>query len=466
MNHLIDENLAQKLLKKLAGRGGDFFEIYLEDGFESNLVFDDKHVEEIVSGSDNGIGMRILDQLKTVYGFSNDLTPKHLEDLASRLAGAVGHEANALTLNFKKLKPHHKILIHQNPLQISQQQKINLCQSASDYAWSLDNRISQVEIRYQESRRSSQIYNSLNESTHQELYLVSLVAIITTQLDDQIFSSTAILSGATGFELFTESAVRALIDKAVRQSLQNLTAETVCGGVMPVVISSSAGGTLVHEAIGHSLEGDLASDNMSLFSHKLGQKIANSKLTIIDDATLPTNRGSFEFDDEGTPAQRKVLIEDGILKTFMTDRLSAMKLGTQSTGNGRRQSYEYRPIVRMTNTFIAPGSEHPDDIIHSVKNGLFVKDMGGGQVNTVNGDFVFDCTEAYLIKNGQIDKPVKKATLIGNCGEIMQSIERIGSDINFSSGTCGKDDQGAPVSDAIPTLLIPAITVGGTVQSK
>jgi TldD protein len=242
-----------------------------------------------------------------------------------------------------------------------------------------------------------------------------------------------------------------------------LAARKAPAGRMPVVISSEAGGTMIHEAVGHGLEADLAQSGLSVYSNRMGERIASPLITVIDDSTLPGKRGSFRFDDEGIAAERTVLIDKGILKTFMYDRLTAMKDTAKSTGNGRRESYKYRPIPRMSNTLITQGQSDPGEILRSTPRGLFVKKMGGGQVNTVNGDFVFEVSEGYMIENGEIGEPVRGATLTGNGPQVLLSIDRVGSDLGFSIGTCGKDGQGSPVSDGQPTLRIPEITVGGVV---
>ncbi len=231
---------------------------------------------------------------------------------------------------------------------------------------------------------------------------------------------------------------------------------------MPVVLSSEAGGTMVHEAVGHGLEADLSQNGLSVYTGKVGQQVGSPLVTVVDDATLPNRRGSFRFDDEGVEAQRTVLVENGVLKGFLYDRLTAMKDGASSTGNGRRESYMARPIPRMTNTMIVPGESEPADILRSCDSGLLVKKMGGGQVNTVNGDFVFEVSEGYLIEKGKMGEPVRGATLVGNGPQVLSSITMVGNDLGFAIGTCGKDGQGAPVADAQPTLLITDIIVGGT----
>ena len=223
---------------------------------------------------------------------------------------------------------------------------------------------------------------------------------------------------------------------------------------------------MIHEAIGHGLEADLAQQGLSVFSGKKGGRVASELVTVIDDSTLLQRRGSFRFDDEGTPSQKTVLVEKGVLKNYMYDKLTAMKDKTRSTANGRRESYRHRPIPRMTNTFIARGETPPEEIVASLERGLFVQKMGGGQVNTVTGDFVFDVQEGYLIEKGQRGEPVRGATLTGNGPQILESIDMVGSDQGFSIGTCGKDSQGVPVSDAMPTVRVPEMVVGGTFGSS
>jgi len=270
------------------------------------------------------------------------------------------------------------------------------------------------------------------------------------------------IGGSLGFELFDECDPEAVAVTAASQACLMLEAQPAPTGRMPVVISSEAGGTMIHEAVGHGLEADHIDKAMSKYCGKLNEMIATPDITVVDDATLPTRRGSFSVDDEGTPAQRTVLIDQGRLVRYMNDIKTARKMGHAPTGNGRRQSYQHKPVPRMTNTLIVPGKTDPADIVASTDKGLFVRKMGGGQVNTLNGDFVFEVSEGYLIENGKIGAPVRGATLIGNGPEVLMNIEMVGCDLGFGIGTCGKDGQGAPVSDAQPTLRIRELTIGGT----
>jgi TldD protein len=268
--------------------------------------------------------------------------------------------------------------------------------------------------------------------------------------------------GTEGLEFLDDGVPSLLAGKAAGRAVRALHAAKLPGGRMPVVLSSEAGGTMVHEAVGHGLEADLARRGMSVYKEKLGERIGSPLVSIADDATVPGKRGSYGIDDEGTPGQRTLLVDGGILKGFLHDRLSAMKDGVAPTGNGRRESYRHKPIPRMTNTLILHGDTPPGEILSAADRGLQVVKMGGGQVNTVTGDFMFEVAEGYRIEGGKRGEPVRGATITGNGPEVLSMIDRVGSDLGFGIGTCGKDGQGVPVGDAQPTLSIgpPFITVG------
>ncbi len=303
--------------------------------------------------------------------------------------------------------------------------------------------------------------NSLGEWFEEDRTGLIFMCQVVSKEGDIVQTGYEPVGGAVGLEIFDDTPPEAVAEIAVKRAIMMLGARRAPGGKMSVVLSSEAGGTMIHEAVGHGLEADLALQDLSVYSGKLNEKVASPIITVLDDATIPYRRGSFFYDDEGTPAGKTVLVENGILKSYMHDRLSAMKAGCKSTGNGRRESYHHRPIPRMTNTMIAPGKTDPESIIKSLDKGLFVRKMGGGQVNTVNGDFVFEVTEGYMIEGGKIGAPVRGATLTGNGPEVLLNIDMVGSDLGFGIGTCGKDSQGVPVADAQPTLRIPEIVVGG-----
>ncbi len=288
---------------------------------------------------------------------------------------------------------------------------------------------------------------------------------VTAGSGDLLQTGYQALGQTRGFELFHSQEVERTVHEAVRLAIQALDAQPAPAGTFPVILSSSAGGTMIHEACGHGLEADLALAGVSAFSGKLGQKVASDCVTIIDDGTLPHKRGSSACDDEGRAAQRVVLIENGVLKSYLQSRKTARRMGAEPTGNGRRESYRHIPIPRMRNTFLAPGQEDPADILRDLDRGLLVKHMGGGQVDTVTGNFVFQVTEGYWVEGGVVKHPVRNATLTGCGPAVLKEITRIGRDLNhFDIGTCGKDGQGVPVSDALPTILCPALVVGGTAE--
>lgn len=459
---MIEKELHLDLLKKVLSRGGEYADIFIESRKMISLVIEDSRLEKIISGTEAGAGIRLLLKGKTSYAYSNDLSPRALLQSASDASKMASDAPAKPPTSLSARNPSVQFSIRSMPESIPLEKKIALVRNAEKIARSIDQRIRQVTVIYRDSVQDVQTATSDGFiADDKRVYTLLMVQVIASS-NGIVQTGYEAVGGFTGFELFDKENIDALSSKAAQRAIMMLTARKAPAGRMPVVISSLAGGTMIHEAIGHGLEADLAQQGLSVFSGKLGQQIASELVTVIDDATLTGRRGSFRFDDEGTPSQRTVLVEKGILKSFMYDKLTAMKDNVQSTGNGRRESYESRPIPRMTNTFIAPAADDPEYIIRSVDRGLLVVKMGGGQVNTVTGDFVFDVQEGYLIKGGKKDELVRGATLAGNGPEVLKAIDMVGSDLGFSIGTCGKDSQGVPVTDAMPTVRIPEIVVGGT----
>ncbi len=459
---MIEKELHLDLLKKALSRGGEYADIFIESRRMTSLVVEDSRLEKIICGTEAGAGIRILLNGKTAYAYSNDLSPRALLQSASD-AGRIASAGPIKTIAaLAVMNPSVQFSVRSMPESILLENKIALVRSAEKIARSIDQRIRQVTVIYRDVVQDVQTSTSDGFIADDKRVYTLLMVQVIASADGIVQTGYEAVGGFAGFELFDKENIEELSSKAAQRAIRMLTTRKAPAGRMPVVISSLAGGTMIHEAIGHGLEADLAQQGLSVFSGKLGQQVASELVTVIDDATLPGRRGSFRFDDEGTPSQRTMLVEKGILKSFMYDKLTAMKDNTRSTGNGRRESYESRPIPRMTNTFIAPGTDNPEDIIRSVDHGLLVVKMGGGQVNTVTGDFVFDVQEGYLIKDGRKDELVRGATLSGNGPEVLKAIDLVGSDLGFSIGTCGKDSQGVPVTDAMPTVRIPEIVVGGT----
>lgn len=455
-----------RVLKRALAKGGEFADIFLERSSALSVVCEDNRLEKIVSGLDCGAGVRVIFGMRSAYAYTNELSERALLELAETVSRAVQggvQPAPVLVKDLTRKKPPVDYVIAKAPETIGTAQKVAVVQKANRVAGSFDPRIRQVMVLYRESRQQVAVINSDGYlSEDDRMYLTAFVNVVAAE-GAVVQTGYEPVGGFAGMELFDEQPLERAAETAAKRAVMMLSARKAPAGIMPVVLSSEAGGTMIHEAVGHGLEADLAQSGLSVYSGKLGERIASPFITVVDDSTLPGRRGSFRFDDEGTEAHRTLLVDRGVLKTFLYDRLTAMKDGARSTGNGRRESYKHRPIPRMTNTMIAPGTADPGEILRATPKGLFVRKMGGGQVNTVNGDFVFEVSEGYLIENGGIGEPVRGATLIGNGPRVLMSIDRVGSDLGFSIGTCGKDGQGSPVSDAQPTLRIPEITVGGEV---
>lgn len=453
------------VLKKALQLGGEFADIFIERSAPLSILCEDSKVEKVISGLDCGAGVRLVFGERTAYAYTNELTTSSLVELAeavSKTASVDGGPIHAV-MDFSKKKPVVDFQIKQAPEAVETSRKVNMVLNADRIAKALDPRIRQVMVTYRENRQRVLMVNSEGTMAEDERMYLTAVAHVVAADDTIIQTGYEPVGGFIGMELFETSPLERAAETAARRAVMMLSARKAPAGRMAVVLSADAGGTMIHEAVGHGLEADLAQSGLSVYSGKLGQRIASPLISVADDSTLPGRRGSFRFDDEGADARRTILVEKGTLKTFMYDRLSAMKDGVGSTGNGRRESYKHRPIPRMTNTMILPGVSDPGNILRDTPTGLFVKKMGGGQVNTVNGDFVFEVSEGYLIENGKIGEPVRGATLTGNGPTVLMSIDMVGNDLGFSIGTCGKDGQGAPVSDAQPTLRIPELTVGGEV---
>lgn len=451
-----------KIIRAALAEGGEYADLYIENSAPTAIVVEDGKVEKVLTGVESGAGIRVIIGLRTVYAYTNDLTERALVELAGKVARACGEKGRDVTLDMRALRPSVDYVIKEPPEGVAVGRKLALVKEADRAARAYDRRISQVTVIYRDAMQDVTIACSDGTVANDRRYYT--VSAVNAVARDGVSVQTGYESagGNTGFELFSERPADDIGLQAAKRAVMMLSARKAPGGRMPVVISSEAGGTMVHEAVGHGLEADLAQNGLSVYTGKVGQQVASPIVTVIDDATIPGKRGSFRFDGEGVPARKTVLVKDGVLMGYMYDRLTAMKDGTASTGNGRRESYSARPIPRMTNTMIAPGLSDPAEIIRSCGKGLLVKKMGGGQVNTVNGDFVFEINEGYMIEKGEVGEPVRGATLVGNGPAVLKSITMVGSDLGFSIGTCGKDGQGAPVSDAQPTLFISDIVVGGS----
>ncbi len=450
-------------LDSLPGGNDEFAEYFLETAIRNSVFLEDGKVERITAGMDAGFGVRMIRGGLTSFGYSDRLNREEMIRLGREVSrngdAAVGGVDRKSPLR-ERSGPPPEVPAEE----VTTGEKTALVTAADEEARSVSGEISQVRVAMMDSVREVGVYNNrgvaVREERRQILFMIRVIAANGSELQTAVRKT----GGNCGFELFQGVDTVVLAHQAARAAVRILHARPAPAGRMPVVVSGEAGGTLIHEAIGHGLEGDAVEKGLSAFSGKLGKQVASPLITVIDDSTLEDKRGSYRFDDEGERGRRNILVEDGILRGYLLDRVTAEKMGAQSSGSGRRESYRFRPIVRMSNTMIAPGEHDPGEIIASVDEGLLVRKIGGGQVDTVSGDFVFGVNEAYLIKGGKVGEAVRGATLIGNGPGVLRSIDMVGDDPDFDIGTCGKDGQRVPVADAQPTLRIPAITVGGMVE--
>ncbi len=463
---LLETELVQRVLSVALDRGADFAEVFAEDVERSSALLDDGRIESLSSDRDRGVGIRAVAGQSTGFAHTSNLSEQGLIAAAQAAAAAArgAGDGATRTVDFGAHRPSvEAAAIRIRPSEIDKGTKVGLLMRANEAARATDAAISQVSARYGDNRRRILVANSdgvlAGDDQSRTLFSVGCVASGDTGL--QTGYETIGLS--IGFELFDRYDVEELARKAARRALTKLEARPAPSGTLPVVIGPGSGGVLFHEACGHGLEADLVRKGASTFAGRVGQQVASPLVTLVDDGTMDDEWGRFTIDDEGHPANRNVLIEDGVLVDYMWDGLRARTEGRSSSGNGRRQSYRHLPMVRMTNTYLAPGQSEPVDIIAGVDHGVYVAKLGGGQVNTASGDFTFGMVEAYMIEHGQLTSPIRDGQLIGNGPQALLDIEAVGNDFAMGSpGTCGKDGQGVPVGDGVPTLMVKALTIGGT----
>ena len=455
----------ERALRTALSRGGDWAELFWERHETLQLVLDDQRIEDAITGVDQGAGVRVTSGEQTVYANGNMTDVDDVMAIAGRAARSVAdgsglHEAARLVPD--ELPRPHSVAI--DPRTVPVERKVALLRLANDVARAHDPRVSQATVSYAESVQEILVANS--EGVHRTDTRVRVNFAVEVVAKDGVVleSGFEAVRGTLGFELLTEDAVRDAAQSAARRAVLNVGAQPAPAGTYTVVLSSEAGGTLIHESVGHGLEADLNLKGLSVYSGRIGEKVASELITVVDDGRDPGRRGTAAMDDEATPTQRTVLIAKGILKTYLSDRKHAEKLGIPRSGNARRENFRHLPICRMSNTMIASGDSDPAAIVRSVKDGIFVKKMGGGQVDVVSGNFAFEVTECYRIRDGKLAEPLRGATLVGQGPKLMSEIDMVGWDLGYSTGTCGKDGQGAPVADAQPTLRIPSVVIGGKIQ--
>jgi len=456
-----------KVLATALGKKADYADLYFEYRRNEGVSLEEGLVKNCSQSTANGVGVRVLAESKTGYAHTDDITTENLE-LAARTAQYIAQDRRPeLPVAVGKVKgeAHDLYPIKTSVTDIPLERKVTLLYEIDKYARGLDPRVKNVFVSLGSEYKVILVATSqgLVVGDIQPLTRLNVTCIAEEGGNRQVGSFGG--GGRVEFGFFVDAKdYERYAREAVRQAILNLSAQDAPAGTMDVVLGPGWPGILLHEAIGHGLEGDFNRKKTSAFSDRIGQRVASELCTVVDDGTIPSRRGSMNVDDEGTPTGRNVLIEKGILKGYLQDRLNASLMKMPLTGNGRRESYAHIPMPRMTNTFMLAGESDPEDIIHSVKNGLYAVSFGGGQVDITSGKFVFSASEAYLIEDGKVTQPVKGATLIGNGPDVLTRVSMVGSDLKLDEGvgTCGKDGQSVPVGVGLPTIRIDGLTVGGT----
>jgi TldD protein len=451
--------------------GGDYADLYFEYLTSTSLMVDESLVKSASQGISAGCGVRVLSGERTGYAYTDDLSPARILHAARTAALIASAPAKATVAGFQEKAARSLYPVQLPSVDAEISAKVDLLMRGDRTARAYDPRIKEVRVSYADELRNILVVGSDGTFAEdsQPLARFNLSCIAKTETTSGRGTSGG--GGRVALDFFfgvgeNDKTPEFFAKEAARQAILQLDAREAPAGDMEVVLGPGWPGVLLHEAVGHGLEADFNRKKTSAFAGLIGKRVASEKCTVVDNGTMPWRRGSLNVDDEGQPTQATVLIENGILKGYLSDKLSSKLMGLSDTGNGRRESYEHIPMPRMTNTYMLAGQDDPGDIIRSVKNGIYAVNFGGGQVDITNGKFVFSASEAYLIEDGQVTAPIKGATLIGNGPDVLTRVSMVGNDLKLDEGvgTCGKDGQAVPVGVGIPTIKVDRLTVGGTAR--
>ncbi len=467
--HAVDEHIAQQLLTAALERGGDYADLFFEYRVGADYVLEEERIKTVGRGITMGLGVRVIKGDATGYAYTEDLRMERMTG-AARTAGQIASGGGApAPIAVKPVVIPDYYPVSAPSIVVAPAQKLALLRAADKAARTADPRVVKVEASFAEQHRQTMVVTSDGHISGDVLPLIRLGVRAVAQDGTKLQSGSSGGGGRYGLEYFSDYARDAAWHgkEATRIAIAMLDAREAPAGELEVVLAPGDSGILLHEAVGHGLEADFNRKQTSNYSGQLGNQVASELCTVVDDGTILHSRGAINVDDEGHLAKENVLIKDGVLVGYMHDRLSARHFGVEPSGNGRRQSFRSMPLPRMTNTSLRAGTDDPDDIIRSVKMGVYAKRFSGGQVNISNGDFVFSLTESYLIEDGKLTAPLKGVNLIGNGPEVLRRVTMLGHDYELSDGiwTCGKDGQSVPVGVGTPTVKISRITVGGTQTS-
>jgi TldD protein len=457
---MIKEEIASKLIDTGLGFGANFVELFVEESRDSLLGYRNHEVESASVGIDFGIGIRVLFGTQVLYAHTSDENEESLIRLVKNLCvGKSGDIVKSIPLVTSVPQNNHPII--KSPRDTALKDRLGFLKEADEFCRQRSDLITQVSVSAIDSSSKIQIINSEGLNVSEERVRSRYTINVTAGQGEERVSAHEAPGASKGFEFFETLNLKEISDSVTDRALRMLEAGYIEGNQMPVVLGNGFGGVIFHEACGHPLETESIRHEASPFCNKIGEKIAHEKVTAIDDGTLVNQWGSINIDDEGMPVQKTTLIENGILKTYLSDRVGAEQVGVPRSGSGRRESYKYAPVSRMRNTFIVGGDDSVDDMISSMEDGLYAKKMGGGSVNPATGEFNFSVEEGFKVKNGKIVEPVRGATLIGKGHEILPRISMVGNDFSLAAGMCGASSGSVPVTVGQPSLKVDKILVGG-----
>ena len=462
----IDQMSVHRLLNAALHRGGDFADIHLEYSTRNSVVMEDGIIKNSAVAVVSGVGIRVVQDDQTGYAYSEDFALKPMLH-AARTAAAIasgGEVSLDESFRFNELVPRDYYPVLETVTDLELVQKIEMVKRTESVSRAYDERISRVTVAMMDALNLTQVVTSEGSILRDTRPMFRMNVHCVSQEGDNIQNGSSGIGGRVGLDFLKQADHAAILgEQAASEAILLLGAKQAPSGLMPVILGPAQSGILLHEAVGHPLEADFNRKGTSAYSERIGEKVASDLCTIYDSGTIPNERGAINFDDEGVPSAENLLIENGILRNYMHDRISARHFRTNPTGNGRRESYAHYPLPRMTSTYLAKGESDPEEIVGSIKKGVYCQEFSGGQVDISNGDFVFVPTVAWLVEDGKKTVPIKNFTLIGNGPDAMSKVSMVGSDFAMSEGiwTCGKEGQNIPVGVGLPTVLISEMTVGG-----
>ncbi|CEG25702.1 TldD/PmbA family protein [Bacillus sp. B-jedd] len=459
---MLSKSLIEDVLTAALSTGGDFSEVFIEDRFTNNLTLQSGKIETALSGRDFGVGIRVFKGFQSVYAYTTDFEKEGLLKAANRAAQAIKGTPETRLVSFEQQSAGIIHPIRIMPQEVGKSRKAAVLNAAYEKTKNYHSSIAQVTARYMDEEQNVLIANSegtfIEDKRVRSRLAIQAVAVRGNQMETGFYGPGAM----RGFEFFENLNLDHYANEAARIAVTMLDAAPCPSGKFPVIIDNEFGGVIFHEACGHGLEATAVAKDNSVFANRIGERVAPEIVSYIDDGTIQNEWGSINIDDEGEKARKNVLIENGILKGYLIDKFNSRRMGMESTGSGRRESFRFAPTSRMTNTYIAPGKSTPEEIISNTERGLYAKYMGGGQVNTATGDYNFAIMEAYEVNNGKLGKPLKGATLIGNGPKTLQLVDMVGNNLGHGAGMCGSMSGSIPVNVGQPMIRVSEITVGGT----